>query len=637
MTKIKTKTKKKALNELSQKKRETTKEKGKRIRGVDELIVNDLEDRKNKWNRIRNYVKEKVPKVNESSVCIQKINIQRSKGKANKRSEGKVDKRSEKPKAEKRSEGNDLNQGSKGQSDPKKNQIVKVVRNSETNEIYFGIVGRLGVGKTAEDESVYGEVYNLYFPYPVKSYHEATSLVGKVIPLTVLEYNMRNDIRHNSWKEIYILDFITKQILNKKISPNFSYYYGNFICSNGNFENFSNINVINRIKMRTLIETIKEHFDELIKIIDNFKYTGKTDKEIVTSLKGKIKFLGEDINNTYDQTLSYPTQKYNIIALMEFELISLKKVITSNLVYVTLVKNFHDKIKSKGTLEKPINKLYKFWPEKKDAKITPANDGILIYSLFFQILHSIMVLNSYGIFHTDLHSGNVLATIYYYRIDFIKKCERNEIDFWKYQIENKIYYIPNYNYQTRIIDFGLAEMKFNFVEKSSAERAEMILTFIDRLASFSEDSIKKRVANSRSTMKNNLKNAKAEIIWPYLKFYDAILIFLAMIFEIRSVLKQQYEFAFNRLKERKKKDAKIDPEKKVNEYMQYIFYFVPFLEIMENRAINFFITSLSDRSGLQKLKSGEFEAQFYEIFSVFESQNVDTTGATILNNKAFTV
>jgi len=67
----------------------------------------------------------------------------------------------------------------------------------------------------------------------------------------------------------------------------------------------------------------------------------------------------------------------------------------------------------------------------------------IIHSLIFQVLAGLATLNKhYSIVHFDLHIGNILFN----SID--------TIDYIKYKIRNKLYYVPTHNYIFTIIDYS---------------------------------------------------------------------------------------------------------------------------------------------------------------------------------------
>jgi hypothetical protein len=67
------------------------------------------------------------------------------------------------------------------------------------------------------------------------------------------------------------------------------------------------------------------------------------------------------------------------------------------------------------------------------------------YNIYFQIMMALYSIQKYfNLTHLDLHSGNII----------IKNVKKG--GYWKYILNDKVYYLPNLGYQIYIIDFGHA-------------------------------------------------------------------------------------------------------------------------------------------------------------------------------------
>ena len=70
----------------------------------------------------------------------------------------------------------------------------------------------------------------------------------------------------------------------------------------------------------------------------------------------------------------------------------------------------------------------------------------IIYNIIFQVLYSLRCLEEYRINHNDLNLGNIL----------IEDDTVNKNTYDKYTIKNKSFYVPNYGFRVKIIDYGIS-------------------------------------------------------------------------------------------------------------------------------------------------------------------------------------
>jgi serine/threonine protein kinase len=88
----------------------------------------------------------------------------------------------------------------------------------------------------------------------------------------------------------------------------------------------------------------------------------------------------------------------------------------------------------------------------------------VLYNILFQIIYSLCSLSKYKINHNDLRTDNIM----------IQKTDLNE-GYYKYVINDKEYYLPNYGFQIKIIDFGLSIFnKFNKYNENEFESMDSI-------------------------------------------------------------------------------------------------------------------------------------------------------------------
>ena len=79
----------------------------------------------------------------------------------------------------------------------------------------------------------------------------------------------------------------------------------------------------------------------------------------------------------------------------------------------------------------------------------------MLYNIYFQIIYSLCALGKYKINHNDLRSANILLQNGY-EYD-------NAVDHYKIITNNGImdFYVPNYGFKIKIIDFGLSSQEIN--------------------------------------------------------------------------------------------------------------------------------------------------------------------------------
>ena len=70
----------------------------------------------------------------------------------------------------------------------------------------------------------------------------------------------------------------------------------------------------------------------------------------------------------------------------------------------------------------------------------------IIYNIIFQVLYSLRCLEEYRINHNDMNLGNIL----------LEDDQNNKNTYDKYTIKNKSFYVPNYGFRVKVIDYGVS-------------------------------------------------------------------------------------------------------------------------------------------------------------------------------------
>lgn len=192
---------------------------------------------------------------------------------------------------------------------------------------------------------------------------------------------------------------MTNNLVYTNFCPYFNYLYLDSFCSRFPFK-FSNQSIIKKINNQDKIIDIENQINIVTKKLNSLDPIGK-----YTDLKNNMK---RDIHNL---------QK--IISDSKKKFFGIKKII--------LVQESGDDI------------FDNFIPKNKNID--------LIYSLLFQILFGIMVLNKkLNVMHGDFHLKNIL----------ISKTQKPEYN--KYIINGVAYYLYNHKYLAKILDFGKSKL-----------------------------------------------------------------------------------------------------------------------------------------------------------------------------------
>jgi hypothetical protein len=134
----------------------------------------------------------------------------------------------------------------------------------------------------------------------------------------------------------------------------------------------------------------------------------------------------------------------------------------------------------------------------------------LWYNAFFQITTAIYALQKYfNMYHLDLHTYNIL----------VKKIKKG--GYWTYNINNKIYKLPNLGYQFYIADFGVAWIpnkiipwliSDEYIKKKSIYIGYDVYYIFDAILISKEDipiKFKKDIQHLIKELKNNIPFDKA--------------------------------------------------------------------------------------------------------------------------------
>lgn len=537
------------------------------------------------------------------------------------------------------------------------NDGYKEVVNIKTGKRYFKIESRLGVSKSSNkssksesnvdvNESVYGEVYHATFS--IKGNKKESTAI-KVMPMTEEEYKNKFNIFYDAWKELNINRLLTKKFVLNKKWPHFSLYFGYFICSDGNIRDFSNKNIVNQMKLRQVLIQLLSQYKEMMNTINSFNPTNRTTLEITNNLTGRIRGLGLELEQ-YEYTIRSPDPKYSLLMLIELENDTLSgnlskyKVSYDNkeLEYyhaIRMINRLHiaKKFKNPSIYEMiydsfPKDVQYKLRiydnissvdDENYDIIVSRYIDMIYVYSLIYQVLLSIEQMSKSGIAHLDMHVDNVLLD--YSDIPFEKDFDK--YSFWKYKINNKEYYIPDYGVQVRIGDYGLSETIDSYNNRNKREKRDFILYLLDRLAYFVfTKKEEKRIDELSTVMMNNFVKMSTKHVFEYLKLYDTLIFLISLISELEYIGSDKYI-----------NDLRNHPKFKYNIELYKDLWIPPYLNslrLIQLNILNVFIDGLSDN---KQIKINYFEL-IDEIISVFESNamelNIDDK---IINKKPYLV
>jgi len=521
----------------------------------------------------------------------------------------------------------------------------KLLVNVSQNKVYYGVSKRLGTGGTGDDrESYFGEVYQLYFPPNLKQkdIKLTNTLAGKIIPLSDDDFRKKFDIFLDAWKELIILQKITKDLLKKKISPHFSLYYGYFLCKDGNITDFSNINIINKMKLRNLLAKLKKRYKQMIFELDDFDSANRTAIDMVNSINVKIRALGLELEK-YEYNVKYPNPKYGLIVLMELENTTLSNVIfpSDDNLYgqiliqfqLHLAKKFKDKFFIKE-IKKIIPSEFLDNPKKcPDLHGSIYTDRLFIYSMVFQVAMGIYSMSRIGIAHLDLHIDNVLIS--FNEQPRAKVFKTKNIEFWKYKIRGRTYLIPNYGFQCRIADFGLSETMDSFVKKSKPEKRELGMYIVDKLAYFvltQQD--ERRVDNAAKNIINNIVNQSSRVIFDYLRLFDIMIFLISLIAEIEFIAKELYLHLQEKVRIKIRR-ANINIAELLDTH-----HFMPdhinTLKLILSYMLDIFLSNLGRRTRRGNIRKYNYFDILSDILDPFNEKNINLKkGDSIINNNPY--
>jgi hypothetical protein len=290
----------------------------------------------------------------------------------------------------------------------------------------FLVITRLG---EKNSDSLDAEAYSVCFPLlkdsATKTYvcdENSINIAIKIIPLTLDEYNARNDIqhghypklhakkgtmpKHNTWKELYILEQCS-DLVRKNIGYNIPMMYGYFICNKANKKDYNNANIKAYYNNQKIIEDMTKEIakmEGLLAEMRGIKIFSHVKKNLAEAIKKQKAIIDNMEKNKYFYG------KYNLIILNELAFLDIKQYFKKHLVFTG------------PTALESIN---------------------FVYSSLQQIFVGLYTINKYlGCVHMDLHKGNVLIH------------EIKEDGFYRYIIDKHDYYIYYRKYLIKIWDFG---------------------------------------------------------------------------------------------------------------------------------------------------------------------------------------
>jgi serine/threonine protein kinase len=519
----------------------------------------------------------------------------------------------------------------------------KALINIKKNKSYFCVLKRLGSTEETSNESYFGEVYKLYFPVNTKINEiKITNMIAcKIIPLSDIDYKNKKNILYDPWRELKILQDITNNILKKGILPNFSLYYNYFICKDGNVSDYSNINIINKMKIRNVLKKLKIKHDDMKDIIEKYDTKNRTNQNIINSINLKLNLLENELKKYKEDMIKNPNPKYSLLVLIELEDTTLSKLINPSF------KNSYTKIflsdeyylakkhKNNFYVSEIINKRPPHIRNIKDKSKIFAwiyTNRLLIYSLLFQIVLGINALKHIGIVHLDLHVDNILIA---FNDNPLVKRDIKSLNYWKYKINGEDYFIPNYGYQCKLSDFGLSETIESFSKRNKHEKREIAMFIIDKLSYFVFTSQEQhRVDNLSEYLEYNIIHKNIKMVFSYLQLFDFIIFIISFISELEYISKDMYFYYHEEsIKEKRKENIgeMLDKYKVIPDYIDT-------LKMILANALNIFLNNLGNKNKNEKLKKYNYFEIINEIIIPFKKNNLKLNNDdNIINTKAFII
>jgi len=528
----------------------------------------------------------------------------------------------------------------------KKIKDKKVLINLKKDKEYFGVLKRLGSKEETSNESYFGEVYKLYFPMDIdkKKINRENQVACKIIPLSDIDYKNKNNILYDPWRELFILQEITDKILSKSLLPHFSLFYYNFICKDGNVSDYSNINIINKMKIRNILKKLKNKHDDMIEIIETYNTKNRTNQNIINNINIKLNILNGELNKYSYDIIKNPNPKYSLLVLIELEDSTLSKIIYPSLKneYSKILKIDEINISKKQKNDfytKEILKNTNMDIIKKNPKMFHwiYTNRLFMYSILFQISMGINGLNNLGIVHLDLHIDNILISLN--DKPLILK-DNKALDYWNYEINGQEYLIPNYGYQCRLSDFGLSETIESFKKRKKEDKKEIAMFIIDKLSYFVFTSQEQRkISNVSNNIIHNIINHDTTNVFKYFKLFDFIILLISLISELEYISKELYfiyqKESMKRKREKNKKRLNIG---EVLEKFNLIPDYIDTLKIVLANSLDIFLNNLGQNPKKDKLKGYDFIEIISEIINPFKKINIIWDSKNrIINKKPYII
>lgn len=503
----------------------------------------------------------------------------------------------------------------------------KIIINVGNKIIYYGIEKRLGTDETeTKNESYYGEVYKLYYPHNKKINRDY--LAGKIIPLTDFDFNNKHDyLLSNSWKELFIMKKLSSNILEKKLCPNFSFYYGYFICSDGNLDDYDNKNILRRMQLRNFLEDINEQYNSLKIVVDDYLFATKRINTLVNKINFKVKTLGEEIKK-HKFSIEYPNSKYNLITLIELENSDLYHTLETTHLFVKKVYNYNKRSGYNDPLfEDYINKYNLYQPQ---SIINGYTNLIFIFSLIFQVIFAIDAMNNVGIIHLDLHIRNILIS-YNDQLN-----NENNVEYWSYKVNNQEYLIPNYGIMCKIADFGLSEPLERFEKRKAISKRKLAEDVIDKLSHFVfSPKEEKEINDAAGNIINNFVKGDPKILFYYMKYFDITIFLISLIHELKYIIKKIYYQFINE----QKKQGKLENLHATIEALSMILNpeYIRELEFILNKSYMKFMSTVGKKN-MPKPTKDEFKTTLQDILVWFKKSSISLEASDkIINKQSYVV
>jgi hypothetical protein len=319
-----------------------------------------------------------------------------------------------------------------------KNSILSYIKFLELNPYSNDMFSNNPYKDLPSNFLIHRSCYPIRFDSRTNSVECARNSVGmniRIYNLTNSEYEINKTTNkqnsHNSWREINYYNFIKEHIIKPKVSPNFVLMHAYYISQDSNID-FKKLRELRTGKQESIEPSyIKE--EELGK--DKIKESDR-----IKLLTKKLESLS--ISKPMDLPSSIPEEKQAVVKNPDR---------TSGKVIVSLTES------PNNTIFSWASKLYERTGNIKRMISTGYHNENVWYNILFQMISALYVLQLNNISFEDYQLEHFV---------YIKdiKLTSDVTNYWKYIIDNKEYYVPNYGY------IVLIDTNYKDIKKSSESK-----------------------------------------------------------------------------------------------------------------------------------------------------------------------